>query len=140
MAGKAGEHDFHVNVLHWATFFRSSDIVIECGSPAQSGALDFAIAFPTDETVWVIEFGVADKGGSSDKVADFVIEKLEQAQRYAIGEQRRATTYSLAVVFQKTTKASAAETEEFKYATSLALSRRGEDVDQRPSFETVKIE
>jgi hypothetical protein len=138
IASSAGEHVFRINVLHWIAFYRSREVVIESGLPVQSGALDLAISFP-DDTLWVIECGVASKADSPDKVAELVEGKLKQAQRYTIGKLRRKATYCLAVVFQKIAKASAAGTEEFKYATSLALSRRGEDVDQQPVFEAVEI-
>jgi hypothetical protein len=139
MRRKAGEYVFHINVLHWAALFRSRHMVIESGTPVQSGALDLAISFPQDNTLWVIEFGVARKDDTTFKVADFVTQKLHQAERYAIGNPQITTTYCLAVVFQKTIKASAAGAEEVNYATSLALSRRFEDANQQPVFKAVEI-
>jgi hypothetical protein len=139
MRRKAGEYVFHINVLYWAALYRSRHIVIESGTAEQSGALDLAISFPQDNTLWVIEFGVAGKDDRKAKVADFVTQKLLQAQRYAIGKPQVTTMYCLAVVFQKTIKASAARAEEVNYATYLALSRRGDDVDQQPVFEAVEI-
>lgn len=134
MNGTRGEHVFHINVLHWALLFRSGQVLVESETHTQSGSLDIAITFPQHSTLWVIEFGVKDIDSSPEAVQTFLQGKLEQAQRYAIGRGGFATSRCLAVVFQKTRKASAALAEEFKYATSLKLSKRVEDVDGEPQF------